>query len=139
MKKIVAILLILVLSINILLTVSSYTSIFGYNSIKVVSGSMIPSIKLNSVIVIKKSNYKVGDIITFKKDNVLITHRIKEIDGNNVTTMGDSNNTADSSIKLNQIKGKVVFVIDNIYIIRISLLILCVIYCLIERKDTNEE
>jgi len=82
------------------------------------SGSMEPAIKTGSVIVIKPgAEYKVGDIITFGKDdkkNIPTSHRInavRMVQGKMLyTTKGDANNAPDTKeIAQNEIIGKVVF------------------------------
>lgn len=91
----------------------------GNYQIKIVkSGSMEPSIKTGSIIVIKPdTEYKVGDIITFGKDdkrNIPTSHRIyavRMVQGKMLyTTKGDVNNSPDTKeISQNEIIGKVVF------------------------------
>ena len=56
---------------------------------------MQPVIDPGDVIFIKKINIndlKVGDVITFKKDSFIATHRIIEIQEDKVITQGDNNN-----------------------------------------------
>jgi signal peptidase len=94
--------------INATLIVKSYIhknevpDFFGYKPFIVLSGSMEKKIMTNDLIVVKeydKSTTKVGDIISFKIDNTVITHRIydiKEIDGvKYYVTKGDNNNIED--------------------------------------------
>lgn len=90
----------------------------GNYQIKIVkSGSMEPAIKTGSIIVIKPSaEYKVGEIITFGKDdgkNIPTSHRIEAlrmVQGKMLyTTKGDANNASDpKEISQNEIIGKVV-------------------------------
>lgn len=84
----------------------------------VLSGSMEPTIKTGSIILIKPvNNYKVGDIITFgEMTNITVpkTHRIASTEIINGTqyyaTKGDANKSEDASkIKAEDIKGKVLF------------------------------
>lgn len=56
--------------------------------------------------------YGVGDVITFKQDLKIITHRVVEIekknDSNSYVTKGDNNNLEDSKkVQEEDIKGKV--------------------------------
>ena len=62
------------------------------------------------VLIYKKKNYKVGDIVTYKKDNYYITHRIIKEDSKGVITKGDANNTEDEKIKKDSIVGKVIII-----------------------------
>lgn len=86
-----------------------YSNLFGYTFFEVVSGSMSPAIeKWDLIIVDLDSEYKVGDIISYKKDGVYITHRIIEINKNTIITKGDANNTIDNPITKDMVAGKVV-------------------------------
>ena len=58
--------------------------------------------------VIDKMNYKIGDIVTYKKGKYYITHRIIKKHGNKVITKGDANDSEDAPIKMSQIKGEVI-------------------------------
>lgn len=53
---------------------------------------------------------KKGDIITFRIDDTVVTHRVTENRNGICTTKGDANKTADPvSVKESQIIGRVVF------------------------------
>ena len=91
-------------------------STFGYIPLTVLSGSMSPTIETGDMIVTRSgvSNLQVGDIITYRVGNSLVTHRIMEIttDNGNVAyiTQGDANNTMDGNpITKDQIVGKYQF------------------------------
>ncbi|XKE71962.1 signal peptidase I [Cytobacillus kochii] len=78
-------------------------NLFGYQVKTVLSGSMEPLFKTGSVIAINRTEenqtYQTGDIITFKLDEILITHRIVETslkDGAiTYKTKGDNNDAID--------------------------------------------
>lgn len=79
-------------------------SIGGYSVMKVVTGSMEPSIHVDDYILIKKtdvSDLKVGDVITFLSDDPQIkdqpnSHRITKInDDGTFTVKGDANSVED--------------------------------------------
>lgn len=95
-----------------------YTNFFGYTVFKVASGSMSPTINVGDIIIaeIKKDDkeYKPEDIVVFKQDNYIITHRIIDIDEENIITKGDANNAEDNSITKENIIGKVVKIIPNV-------------------------
>lgn len=94
----------------------------------IVSPSMVPTIKVNDAIVIKRvdgDQYNVGDIITFNSSDVrynglTVTHRIvdKQVTGaqNSLyTTKGDNNPVVDpTAVKTNAIYGKVLFKIPKL-------------------------
>ena len=63
----------------------------------------------NLIIIVKKTNYKVGDIVCFIENNQIIVHRIIEINNNTFTSKGDNNKDLDNPINKTQICGKVVF------------------------------
>lgn len=83
----------------------------GYGFLIVMTGSMEPTIEKNEFILIKEcQTYHINDIATYLDvyDN-LITHRILQIDENNFTTKGDSNEISDETTNIHNIQGKVVF------------------------------
>ena len=121
-------LLVYVLDIKIRAAKGDYTSP-TYNAYVVLTGSMLPEIQVNDVVVTKKvdaSTLKVGDVITFASAdsrflNTIITHRIikKEYDSKTKTysfqTQGDNNNVADSAlVPQNNIFGKVILKIPKL-------------------------
>ncbi len=83
------------------------------------SGSMEPTIRTNDgYILVKSSNYQLGDIITFKPqvlDEAFVTHRIIEKVDNGFITQGDHNNSTDQEageplIQAESIRGRVLTV-----------------------------
>jgi len=117
-KKIIKILITITYIVVILfafLAISSKFSIGGFRILIVMSGSMEPAIKTGSVVVDKNiSNYRIGDIITFKNKNQpkeTTTHRIHGIKcqdgGCFYLTKGDANDGVDPEpIESSQIVGK---------------------------------
>lgn len=83
-----------------------------YNAYVVLTGSMLPEIVPNDVVITKRKSpeeLEVGDIITFissdtRLSNIIVTHRIKEIFHDSTTgkytfrTKGDANNTVDFAL-----------------------------------------
>lgn len=90
---------------------------FGYSILRVISGSMEPNIKVGNFVLIKKcQSYKKGDIVTFIDSNKnVITHRIIEINKDNIVTKGDANNTDDGIIHHSDIQGKVIYQFGDIF------------------------
>lgn len=85
--------------------------VIGYTPYTVITGSMEPNYSVGSMIYVKPvsfSDLKVGDAITFKGGNYVVTHRIVEIDKENesVVTKGDANNAIDGTIKYSDIVGR---------------------------------
>ena len=83
--------------------------IFGYTQVIVISGSMIPTLEIGDILIVhEQKNYAENDIITYRGETKLITHRIVEIKGSGYITKGDFNNTPDDPIPSSIIQGKVV-------------------------------
>lgn len=84
-------------------------SIFGYSGMSVISGSMEPAYSVGDYLLVKQDNQhlQVGDVVTYRADEMLITHRITEIvDENYVVTKGDANNAPDGVIAIENIIGE---------------------------------
>lgn len=97
---------------NLKVQKKDYVSYFGYTTFNITSGSMEPTIHVDDYVFVKINNKKIkkGDIITFKNNNNIITHRVVKIDNDTITTKGDSNNVNDEPIKRKEIIGKVVHI-----------------------------
>lgn len=115
-----------------------YSNIFGYSLLEVKSGSMEDSIKIGDAVVLDiiepktsrhniekdklteeelilvKESLNIGDVITFAKNNNLITHRIVQLDDKTLITKGDANNTNDKAITYDEVVGKVINVLPQI-------------------------
>lgn len=77
-------------------------SLLGHRMYVVDSGSMTPTIAINSLIIVKEkqpSEIKENDVITYygESGDTRVTHRVMEIEGNgdSFITKGDANNTED--------------------------------------------
>jgi len=96
----------------------SYPNYFGYTIFEVASGSMKPTLNVNDVIIVKIGNDRLqkDDIIAFKSDKSIVTHRIIFIDSENdvLTVKGDNNNTIDKPINKGQVIGHVVKVLPKL-------------------------
>jgi signal peptidase len=86
--------------------------IFGYAQVMVVSGSMEPTLLVGDLLIIhEQDSYKLGDIITYRRDGNLYTHRVVEIIQNGdieYITRGDFNNVNDEPAPASTVEGKVV-------------------------------
>lgn len=91
-------------------------NIAGYYTLKVVTGSMEPSIHTGDYIIVKETDcdkLKVGDIISFYSEDesiygMLNTHRIAKINSDgSFVTKGDANSEADSvTVKKDKVIGR---------------------------------
>lgn len=110
-----AILLIIIYAkVNMIVKNQTYFEVFGYSIFNIATGSMEPAISKEDIIIVKKQDdYKVGDIITFSKDNDFITHRIIRIVNSSITTKGDANNSSDVAISKDVVLGKVIKIIKH--------------------------
>ena len=89
---------------------SKYPNYFGYTLFEVASGSMKPTLDVDDIVLVKITNkgLKVDDIIAFKSEKTVITHRIIYIDKDTITVKGDSNNVVDKPVKTSDVIGKVI-------------------------------
>lgn len=127
-KTIILVFLIMLLLVNLVMLYQKNIKneeiprIGSISVFNIVSKSMEPTIKVNDLIIIQKSNIedlKIGDIITYKtEDGTIVTHRIikkNKEDGQNVyTTKGDNNDVEDSEkVSFSQVYGKYLFKINS--------------------------
>ena len=81
---------------------------FGFGLSVVQSGSMEPTFEVGDLIIVTQSDdFEVGDIVVFQDGRSLVVHRIVEIDGEQIITQGDANNTSDAPMTARDIKGEV--------------------------------
>lgn len=104
-----------------LFTLSSNTNLLGnYRSYVVLSGSMEPSIRISDIIIIgQRDRYNQNDVITFKFENHLVTHRIASVIEKSGSylylTKGDANRSEDDGqVDQANVLGKVIFVIPKL-------------------------
>lgn len=103
---------ILILSISLVILISG---IFRYKVIAIASDSMVPVFSRGDAVLYEKispDELVEGDVIAFKKDNIIVTHRIIDIwkkgDLSYYITKGDNNNSVDTFIPTeNDFLGKV--------------------------------
>lgn len=95
---------------------TSRTSAFlGIRSFTVLTGSMTPRIPVGSIVFTKPSTYDIGDIITFKRGDKSITHRIFGIKNGQYQTKGDANSSADPQmVNKSDIIGKDLVIVPYI-------------------------
>lgn len=126
--------------------------IFNYYFFTVMTGSMQDALYPGDSIIVKKvKDYNVGDIITYKQDDIYVTHRIVKINGNKVVTKGDANKDNDPEINKDDILGKLVyhseildFIVKNRFFIILGVIVLYLLELILkpEKKvgvKSNEE
>ena len=144
MKKTLGILIILVIIILSICVIKNRQVLCEKLPVRLLivkSNSMYPTLQKGDFILIKRNNdYKKGDIITYDyESNYLVTHRIIEKNNNFFITKGDNNNSEDDKfIQLDNIKGKVILILNRKNQISIFLLmIFLVLFCLF--KNNKED
>lgn len=87
----------------------SLPMIAGKGCAVVMTGSMEPTLPVDSLIFVNKSNdYKEGDVVVIQDYYNLVVHRIVFIDEDVVITKGDANNSEDEPMPISSIRGEVV-------------------------------
>lgn len=97
---ILKIMIIVILPLVVFMLMTSRISVFGLRSYVVLTGSMEPLVPVGSMVfVLPENHYQVGDVITFHRDKVEITHRVFAVSQSGTTwtyvTKGDANQTED--------------------------------------------
>ena len=136
------IILIIQLSLFFILRFLGITEIY-----EVKTGSMEDGIHAGDyILIIRKDDYNVGDVVTFKVEDYYVTHRIIKKNKDKVLTKGDANNIADDEIEISSIVGKVVynggllnFSINYKYSIAAFLLVLYILSCIFEKKKEKPQ
>ena len=117
------------------------------------TGSMEDKIHVGDYILLyKKSNYKVGDVVTYRVKDYFITHRIVKVENDKIITKGDANNAEDDGISSDRIVGKAVYwggllnmIINYKYVIVALLIALYLLSCyfgndkLEDKKETKKK
>ena len=120
-KRIFNVILIIIIY-NLVLVAFSYinkienVNIFGYRAYIITTSSMQPTIKEGDIVickVVEEDKIEEGDVITFRQNQDVITHRVIKIQENEENkyyiTKGDNNNLEDSEkVEYNMIEGNFV-------------------------------
>lgn len=155
-KCILLVCLIVLFIINLILSFEENTHILGIYMFNIVSESMEPTFYKDDLAVVQKTKLeklKKGEIITFKQEDRIISHRIYDISKEKgkvkFITKGDNNDVQDKDlVEFQDVYGKVLFIIPKLgklvhYIQNsrgfINILIFVVIlYVLISLKDKQK-
>src|SRR5438128_1455960 len=92
-QTILVVIIFAVMPIVIFLLITAHTGLlYGIRTFTVLTGSMEPTIHVgSSILTMPTPQYKVGDIITFKRGALTVTHRIFGIKNGQFITKGDAN------------------------------------------------
>lgn len=160
------IIIILVLIINFTIIIKNKINLdkipdfMGYKMFIVLSSSMESEIKIGDLVIVKETDHKKikeNDIIAFRQEDIVITHRVIEVnkqDGNVIfKTKGDNNNTQDDFIVLSKdLEGILVFKVSglgNIFmfisepigtiVVMFGIIILSGVFYIIAFRDNEED
>ena len=87
---------------------------FGYGAAIVLTGSMEPELYVDDLVIIHDSkDYEVGEWVVYQDGGILVVHEVIAGDGENFQTQGKANNSPDAPIKIEQIRGEVIFFLPN--------------------------
>ena len=113
-------------SIIIVASIWFMVGVFPYYPSAIMTGSMKPMIQPGDVVIIDKIEsleemkaLKVGDVIQFERNDLMINHRIieiTEVDGQTLyQTKGDNNNVADTPlVEMKDIRGRIIQVVPKV-------------------------
>ena len=121
-KKITFCCMLIVISIILLNFISIKSdkafNIIGFRTFTILTGSMYPKINPGDIVVVvnkNKVNLNKNDVITFRANNTIITHRIVDIKDSTYITKGDNNDVVDPfTVTDEDILGKVLFKIPKL-------------------------
>lgn len=71
----------------------------GYKPLVVLSGSMEPELRTNGIVVVRMVDFgdiERGDVISVRRGEAFVTHRVVEVGDDGLTTKGDANDSADA-------------------------------------------
>ncbi|MCR3923344.1 MAG: signal peptidase I [Firmicutes bacterium] len=153
-RKLMAIVMVIAWAVLLIQGSMALFSLYSrYQFLHVISGSMEPALHTGSIVAVHKSTgtlFSPGDIITFQEDDLLITHRIKEVGYNGSSfyylTQGDANQQPDLAfVKHQQVVGQVVFTtpaflsrILGLFTVRYLLLFHALLFIFLGRKKMNK-
>ena len=97
--------------LNVKVLKKDYVNMFGYTYFDIVTGSMVDTINIDDYVFVKlTNNIKENDIISYKADGIIVTHRVIKMYDDKIITKGDNNNVIDKAITKDDVVGKVVYI-----------------------------
>ena len=78
---------------------NTYTTMLGYSAFEVSTGSMSGTLEIADAILVKlidqNETVNEDEIVVYSQGTALVTHRIVEVNGNQIVTKGDANSSKD--------------------------------------------
>ena len=109
--------MLLAVTVSLILGLGFLIVILDINPYVIVSGSMEPELPVGSVCLVdcQQKEPEIGDIISYKAKDTIISHRVIEKTDDGYITKGDSNSVADPGVvKPKQIFGTVICCIPKV-------------------------
>ena len=109
--------MLLVMTVSLIMGLGFLIVILDINPYVIISGSMEPELPVGSVCLVdcQQKEPEAGDIISYKAQDTIITHRVIEKTDDGYITKGDSNSVADPGIvKPKQIFGTCIYSVPKI-------------------------
>lgn len=148
-RSIVVVLIILIFIVLIRAIAFKKYDVLGYKFYVIMSGSMIPTIDIGDVAVVKQNvEVKKNDIVAYSEGRATVVHRVIEVNNEegeiSYQTKGDNNNTQDiHKVKQEEIKGvyvgrirkvgKAIQFINTHLIIFMSVIAIVILFIVIRR------
>lgn len=136
----------------IVLLIAAICIVMQFKPAIVVSGSMEPTIRTGSFMLIDKKDkdIEIGDIIAFINNDMQVSHRVVELTNDGYVTKGDNNENVDfCPVSPDKVTGTVFFTIPKLgYVLDwaisvqgiISIITICVVFSLIDiLMNCNED
>jgi signal peptidase I len=89
---------------------------FGEVRLKVIGASMLPALWPGDTIIARRrdsAHLQLGHVVVYRRNGMLVTHRITHIRGDLLITRGDSTRHNDPPIYVSDILGQVVCLVRN--------------------------
>jgi len=136
----------------IVLLIAAICIVMQFKPAIVVSGSMEPTIRTGSFMLIDKKDkdIEIGDIIAFINNDMQVSHRVVELTNDGYVTKGDNNENVDfCPVSPDKVTGTVFFTIPKLgYVLDwvisvqgiISIITICIVFSLIDiLMNCNED
>lgn len=89
---------------------------YGEVRLKVTGASMLPAVWPGDFVTVRRheiGELQPGQIVSYRREDLLITHRIKSIVGDHFITRGDSLRHSDPPVRASEVVGQVTCILRN--------------------------